>query len=104
MKMKTGDTVMITAGRESGKTGKLKRVLPQTHRVIVENLNLYKRHLKPKQTGGAGKIVEKERPLPMANVSVICPHCKKPTRIGYLVDKAGNKMRQCRKCQQVIKE
>jgi|SRR3989344_4526280 len=103
MKIKIGDTVKVTAGKEAGKTGQVKRVLPQKHKVVLENLNLYKRHLRPRQTGGPGKIVEKERPLPMSSVALICPHCKKFTRVSYLVDKTGTKVRQCRKCKANIK-
>lgn len=104
MKIKTGDTIKVTAGKSLGKTGKVKSVSPKEGTVIVENINLYKRHMKPRQTGGAGKIVEKERALPVGNVALVCPHCKKPTRVGYVIDQAGQKLRQCRKCQEVIKE
>lgn len=102
MKFKVGDTVKITAGKEAGKTGQIKAVLPKAMRVIVENLNLYKRRLRPRQTGGAGKIVEKERPLPLANVALVCPHCKKITRVGYLTDKTKVKLRQCRQCKKTL--
>ncbi len=104
MKIKIGDTVKVTAGKEKGKTGKVKQILPQSHKLVLENLNLYKRHLRPRQTGAGGKIVEKERPLPMANVALICPSCKKATRVSYLIDKSAAKLRRCSKCKQVIKE
>lgn len=102
MKVKIGDTVKITAGREKGKTGKIKQVFPDTLRVVIENLNLYKRRLKPRQTGGSGKTIEKERPLPLANIALICPGCHKATRVGYMTDKTGAKLRLCRKCKKIL--
>jgi large subunit ribosomal protein L24 len=80
-RVRKDDTVMIIAGRERGKTGKVLRTLPDKNRVVVERINLVKRHTKPRgtQTGG---ILEKEAPLHVSNVQPVCPRCDKPARIG----------------------
>lgn len=98
MKFKVGDTVKVTIGKNKGKQAKIKQVLPQADQVVVEGINKYKKHLKPRQTGGQGQILERERPLSTAKIALICPKCNQPTRAGYLVDKTGNKQRICRKC------
>lgn len=102
MKFRITDKVIITAGKNKGKQGKIKTLLPKSHKVVVAGINTYKKHLKPQQTSGKGQIVEKERPLPTANIALICPKCKKPTRVGYLIDAKGKKNRQCAKCKSVI--
>ncbi len=104
MKFIIGDTVKITIGKDKGKTGSIKRVLPRVNQVVVENLNLYKRHLKPRAQGGKSGIITKERPLDVAKVSLVCPRCHATTRVGYLVDSTGSKQRLCRKCQSLLKE
>src|SRR3989338_4126435 len=98
-KVKSGDNIKITAGRDKGKTGKVERVLPQIRggSVLVTGINLYKKHLKARG-GRAGEMIEKAHPLPMGNIAIICPKCNKPTRIGYEVDRQGKKLRICRKC------
>lgn len=88
-------------GKDKGRTGEVLRVLPDKARVLVKGLNLFKKHVKPSQ-GQKGGIVEKERSLPVSSVSLICPSCKKTARIGYLVDKKGDKNRVCKKCQAVL--
>jgi len=102
MKFKAGDTVTISAGKDKGKKGKIIKVFPVAQKVTVEKVNLYKKHLGPRQTGGKGQIIQKERPLPTANIVLVCKKCNQATRIGYLVDKAGNKQRICKKCKAPI--
>jgi large subunit ribosomal protein L24 len=105
LKVKTGDSVEITAGKDAGKRGKVVRVIPEKNRVVVEKLNMIKRHTKPRpaprSTGGQGVIpggvIEREAPISAANVSIVCPDCG-PTRVGYRVTDAGDKVRVCRKC------
>ena len=98
MKFKREDTVIITSGKHKGKQAKIKQVLPKTNQVIIDGVNQYKKHLKPQQTGGKGQIITRSRPLTTANIALVCPKCKQPTRAGYLVDKSGTKQRICRKC------
>ena len=98
MKLKVGDTVLVTAGKEKGREGKISRVLPREDPVVVEGLNLYKRHLKPRGESRPGQIIERERPLPVASVALRCPRCKEQTRVGYQVGREGKKERICRKC------
>jgi large subunit ribosomal protein L24 len=92
------DTVLVIAGKERGKTGRVRQVLPKEGRVVVEGINVVKRHMKPRSaTARQAGIIEKEAPLNVSNVQVICPKCNKPTRIGHaIVD--GRKGRVCKHC------
>jgi large subunit ribosomal protein L24 len=96
-RVRKDDTVMIIAGRERGKTGKVLRTLPEKNRVVVERINLVKRHTKPRgtQTGG---ILEKEAPLHISNVQPVCPRCDKPARVGTKRLADGHAVRVCRRC------
>lgn len=97
MKLKTADIVIVTSGKDKGKTGKITKVLPKKGKVIVEDINKYKRHLKRQSDKNPGGIVEVERAIWTSNLKLICPTCKKPTRVGYKVTKS-NKQRICKKC------
>jgi large subunit ribosomal protein L24 len=97
-KIKKGDTVMVIAGRERGKTGKVLRVAPGADRVFVERLNVVKRHQKGRGPQAPGGIVEKEAPLHISNVLVLCGKCNKPTRIGRKRLDDGKLVRFCRAC------
>ncbi len=101
MKIKTGDTVLIISGKDRGKKGKVIKALSGESRIIVEDANLRKKHVRPKRQGEKGQIVETAAPLDASNVKLICPKCKKPTRIGYKVAEGG-KYRICKKCRQEI--
>ncbi len=103
MKLKVKDTVKVTAGKDKGKTGKVKNTFPKINRVLVEGINKYKKHMKSQGQGKPGGIVDFERPLPLASVALICPTCKQPTRVGYKTLKSGSKERICRKCEATIK-
>ncbi|MBU2051683.1 50S ribosomal protein L24 [Patescibacteria group bacterium] len=96
MKLKIGDTVKVTLGKDRGKTGKIERVLPRTQAVVVAGTNMYKKHVK-RSGDKAGQIVELPRPLAVSKVALICPHCHQPTRVGYQIEKT-KKLRICRKC------
>jgi large subunit ribosomal protein L24 len=96
-RVRKDDTVMIIAGRERGKTGKVLRLLPKTERVVVERINLVKRHTKPRGTQQGG-IIEKEAPLHISNVQPVCGRCDKPTRIGTRRLENGDGVRVCRRC------
>lgn len=100
MRLKTGDTVLVTAGKDKGRTGKIERLFVKENRVLVAGINLYKKAKKAAQ-GQKGGIIEFARPLPLANVALICPHCKKQTRIGMLLTKI-DKARICKKCKRQI--
>lgn len=100
--VKKNDTVKVIAGKEKGKTGKVIVVLPKKERVIIEKINLVKRHTKPKGAAGQGGIIEKEGAIHISNVMVVCPKCGSAVRFGYKLLKDGNKVRVCKKCEEVI--
>jgi len=101
MKIKKGDTVLIISGKNRGKRGKVLQVFPREGRVVVEGVNLRKKHIRPRRAGEKGQIVEMPAPLHVSNIKIICSKCRKATRIGYkIVDK--KKFRICKKCGQEI--
>jgi len=96
-RIRKNDTVMVIKGRDRGKTGKVLRVFPGTGRVVIERLNIVKRHSKPRGTASPGGIVEKEAPLALSNVMIMCDRCNGPVRIGTKVA-GGAATRVCRRC------
>lgn len=102
MEIRKNDSVMIIAGKERGKTGKVLRVLPDEDRVIVERVNLVKRHSKPKGPQQPGGIIEKEAAIHASNIMIMCDKCNAPVRIGrkFLAD--GKKIRICRRCSEAL--
>ena len=98
MKIRKGDTVIVTAGKDKGKKGKVEKTLPKEHAVVVAGVNMYKRHMGKRDEKRPGGIIDFSRPLRIANVAVVCPSCKQPTRVGFLVAKDG-RVRICRKCE-----
>lgn len=101
MKIKKGDQVIIIAGKDRGKRGKVLEVLPKSGKLIVEGLNLRKKHVKPKKSGEKGQIVELPGFIPSSRVMFVCPKCAKPSRVGYKIAEK-NKYRVCKKCSQEI--
>lgn len=101
MKLHIGDEVLVTAGKDKGRRGKIDKVFPKADKVRVEATNIYKKFRKP-YAGQQGGVLEVARPLPVANVAFVCPKCKKATRIGFEVDKKGGKTRICLKCKGAI--
>jgi len=97
MKLKTGDEVKIIRGKDKDKTGKVQKVFEKESKVLVEGINQYKRHIKARTQNQKSEIITITKPLSLANVAVICPSCKKPTRIGYTITK-DIKERTCKKC------
>jgi len=104
-KIKKDDTVQIIAGKDNGKRGKVLRVLPEERRVLVEKLNMIKRHTKPRPAPRAsgqqvipGGVIEREAPLHISNVQLVCPACGKPSKVGRRMNAAGNRVRFCRAC------
>lgn len=100
-KFKVGDTIKITAGKDKNQTGKIIKVLPRKEQVVVEDKNLYSRHMKatPNQPG---QKVQLPRPIPVANIALVCPNCKKTIRVAFDSTQKP-KLRVCPKCKQVIK-
>jgi large subunit ribosomal protein L24 len=92
MKIKSGDNVIIIAGKDKGKSGKVRRAMPKENKVIVEGRNMVKRHMKPRGAGQPGGIIEKEAPLDISNVMIL-DNENKPSRVGYLFDETGKKRR-----------
>ena len=104
MKLKKGDQIKVMIGKDRGRRGAVERVLPKEDKVLVTNINVYKKHLKAKGGGKGGGIVEITRPLLANKLALICPKCKQITRIGFQLDKTDHKKRICRKCQQIVDE
>jgi large subunit ribosomal protein L24 len=102
--IKKNDMVQVIAGKEKGKTGKVMRVVPKSDRAIVEKLNMVKRHMRPGAHSRQGGIVEKEAPIHISNLMLICSKCTDPTRVGYTILEDGRKVRSCRKCGEIIDE
>lgn len=101
MKIKKGDTVLITAGKDRGRTGKIIKSLLKEGTILVEGINLKKKHVKAKKQGEKGQVISVPTPLDVSNVKIICPKCQKATRIAYKVEKT-EKHRICKKCKSQI--
>ncbi len=101
LKIKTGDDVIVIAGRDKNKTGKVLRVFPETNKAIVEGVNLVQKHEKPSATNPQGGIVQKETPIQISNIAVVDPKTKEATRVGYRVEN-GNKIRFAKKSNQAL--
>ena len=100
-RIKKNDSVMVIAGKERGKIGKVMRVLPAKNRALVERLNMVKRHVKPRSPQDSGGILEKEAPLHLSNLMLVDPQDGRPTRVGFkIVD--GRKMRVSRRTGNVL--
>ena len=100
--VRRGDTVVVIAGKERGKRGKVLRVLGSEGRVLVEHVNMIKKHQRPTQKLRQGGIIEREGPLNLSNVLLLCSRCDKPTRTGTRVLGDGRKTRTCRRCGESI--
>lgn len=98
MKLKSGDTVNIVRGKDNGKSGTVQKVFTKELKVLVEGVNQVKRHVKSRVPGQKSEIVTLTKPLPITNVQLVCPKCKKPTRVGFKFLK-DEKVRICKKCQ-----
>ena len=101
LQVKKGDTVQVLSGKDKGKEGKILTALPKKGKVIVEGVNKVKRHNKPSQTNPQGGIVTKEAAISSSKVMVVCPKCKKPTRIAHNVEN-GKSVRVCKHCGEVL--
>src|SRR5579883_1674466 len=109
MNIKKGDTVLIITGKDRGKEGTVSRALPQVSKVIVEGLNIVKKHVRPQGQMQQGGIIEKAMPIHVSNVMLKCTECGQPTRVGHIrrpmgADKKLRPVRICKKCHKVIED
>ena len=101
--IRKNDSVVVTTGKDRGKRGRVLRVVPEKNRVVVEGVNMIKRHTKANpQRQIKGGVVEREAPVHASNVQMVCPECGKPTRLGSKRLEDGRKVRICRKCSEVV--
>ena len=98
MHIRKNDSVMVVTGRERGKTGKVLRVMPDRDTAIIERVNLVKRHAKARGPQQPGGIVEKEAPIRLSNIMLMCDKCNAPVRTGRKIMADGDKARVCRRC------
>jgi len=101
MKIKENDTVLIRSGKYRGKRGKVLISFPKDSKILVEGINIRKKHQKPKKEGQKGQIVEKPSPIHVSCVELVCPKCSAATRVGYKINE-NKKYRVCKKCGQEI--
>ena len=97
MKIKKGDRVRVLSGKDRGKEGVVMRAIPEKQKVIVDGVNIAKKHTKPTRVTMQGGIIDKDMPIHVSNVAILCPK-DGPTRVGYRIDGDGTKVRVCRKC------
>ena len=100
--VKKNDTVKVISGKEKGKSGKILKAFPAKSRVIIEHLNMIKKHTKRQSQGQGGGIIEREGTIHVSNVMLVCPSCKQATRIGKKILEDGSKVRTCKKCGEVV--
>ena len=104
LKIRRGDLVEVLTGKDVGRRGKVLEVIPSERRLIVEKINMVKRHTKPRPVKGSrgaqmtpGGVIEKEAAIRVDNVALVCPRCNEPTRVGYRIADNGDKIRHCRR-------
>jgi large subunit ribosomal protein L24 len=102
MKIKKEDTVLVIVGKDKGKKGKVRQVMPKDSVLIIEGVNIVKRHMKPRGQARQAGIIEREAPLQISNVMLVCPKCNKPVRIKSKILDDGKRVRICGKCNEVI--
>lgn len=101
MKLKLGDQVVVIAGKDKGKKGKITKILVKQERIVVEKLNMRTKHIK-KTREKSGEKIRFEAPMHISNVMLLCPNCGKATRVGYKKLKSGKKQRICKKCKEAV--
>lgn len=97
MKLKKGDEIIVTAGKDKGKKGKIEKVFAKAESVLINGIGEYKKHVKARMQGQKSEIITITKPIAAPKVALICPKCHKPTRVGYKIEK-DKKVRICRKC------
>lgn len=107
LNIKKGDTVLITTGKDKGKQGTVSRAMPQINKVVVEGLNMVKKHVKPQGQNQQGGIIDKAMPIQVSNTMLICSECGKPTRVAHerrVINERERSVRVCKKCHKVIED
>jgi large subunit ribosomal protein L24 len=104
MHVKRGDTVVVIAGKDKGKEGKVVAAYPEQNKVIVEGVAMAKKHQKARMQGQESGIIEKELPIDASNVMRVCPKCGKPSRVGIKVFEDGSKAKYCKKCNETFND
>jgi large subunit ribosomal protein L24 len=102
MKIRRGDNVLVIAGKEKGKTGRVDRQMPNENRLVVEGVNMITRHIKARPGIRQSGRIQQEAPIHVSNVMLICNKCSKPTRPSITQLEGGNRVRSCPKCKEVI--
>ena len=97
-RMRREDTVLVVKGKDRGRSGSVRKVIPKDNKVIVTGINMVKRHMRPRGPQQAGGIIEREAPISLANVALLCQSCNKPARVGFRVLADGRKVRHCKRC------
>lgn len=98
MKIRKGDNIKIVSGNDKGKQGKVLAVLTHEERIVVDGLNIKKKHVRPRQQGKKGELVKIPAPFAVSRAMIVCSKCGKPTRIGFKIGATGAKARVCKKC------
>ena len=102
-KLRKNDQVVVISGAHKGKMGRIIKIDWKRNKVVVEKVNIVKKHLKPNPyTGQSGGIIEKEAPIHISNVLLFCESCSRPTRVGYKFTEDGKKLRYCKKCKELL--
>ncbi|MGN0766963.1 MAG: 50S ribosomal protein L24 [Christensenellales bacterium] len=101
LNVKTNDTVLVIAGKDKGKKGKIMKAMPEQERVVVQGVNMVTRHTKPRKQGDEGGRIQKEAAIHVSNVMLVCPKCNKPTRVAH-AEEGGKKVRLCKQCNKAI--
>ncbi|MDY6835825.1 MAG: 50S ribosomal protein L24 [Chloroflexota bacterium] len=102
MKIRKNDTVLIIAGKDKGKKGKVRHAYPKDDSVLVEGMNMIKRHARARGVARQAGIIQRESPIDVSSVKLICEKCNKPTRIGFRFLADGKKIRYCHRCNEVV--
>lgn len=92
------DNVLVTKGKDRGRTGQVRKVIPKKNRLIVTGVNMVKRHMKPRGQQNPGGIIDREAPIQLSNVALICESCQEPVRVGFRMAGEGRKVRFCKRC------
>ena len=102
MKIKKDDTVLVVTGKDKGKKGKVRFAYPDKNKIMVEGVNMVKKHTKAKAQVRQAGIIEREAPISVSDVMLLCSKCNKPARVGYRILQDGRKARFCRACGEVV--
>ncbi len=102
LSIRKGDRVLVLSGKDRGKKSKVLRVLPRERRVVVEDVNMVKKHTRPTREMMQGGIIDQEAPIHVSNVMLICRHCGQPSRTGTKILEGNRRVRLCKKCQEIV--